>query len=274
MLLALTLKATNNDTPIRVRVADANKQNTYYSDRETVLQAGKPKTLYVRMPKTGKLIVADIFNPKHGGLPTQPDVDFTLVKKEIHDLPTFRSAYTTNELIDCGFAFIQKFSENAGWYSSGETGSTYGSDCGRFRIDYLDVIRDRRPTVPKSRQEPNVMVPNPMYNKELSTPARISQDRGIIEVSKKHFMPKPVPERVGILAHEISHYFINDDQHSEEEADKNAIDQFLGRGYGFIDAQNAFINVFDAADTPQNRERYQKLNKQINDFERQHNTYR
>jgi hypothetical protein len=271
MLLALTLKA-NNPAPIRIRVADAFKQNTLYTDRETVLQ-GK-KTFYIRMPRTGKLILADIFNTKSGAKPVDNDPNITLVKKEIFDLPTFRKTYKSNELVDCAFAFIQDFAENAGWYSAGATGSVYRSNCNRFRIDYLDVIRDRREKIPKSRQEPNIMVPNPNFNKELTTPARISQDRGIIEVSKKYYLPKPVPERVAILAHEVGHYFINDDQHDEEEADENAIAQFLGRGYGFIDAENGFLNVFKNADTPQNRERYAKLHKQIEDFEKQHNTFR
>lgn len=259
MVLALKLRAKQK-TDVRIRVADAKKPNCSYTDRMGSVSG--TKTFYVRMPHTGKLTVADIFAP--GTDPKAANQNIELVSKEILNLPTFSDLYKGSELIKCGMAFIQWFSENCGWLSAGVDGSVYGSDCNRFRIDYLDVIRDMRTHIPSNPADPkSPKIPNPAFGHELTTPARISQDRGLIQVSQKYFVPKPVPERVGILTHEISHFYINNDQHNEEEADENAINIFLGYGYGFIDADNAFSEVFKNADTPENRKRYEQLHGQI-----------
>ncbi len=267
MVLALTLRS-KTPTDVRIRVADAKKPNSSYTDRIGTING--TKKFYIRMPKTGRLILADIFNP--AGKPTDPDNNIELVSKEILSLPTFPSLYRNTPLIKEGFEFIQWFSEKCGVLSAGMDGSVYMSKGNHFRIDYLTVIRDRRKTLPVNPKNPEgPQKPNPNYNRELTTPARISQDRGIIEVSQKYFIQKPIPERVGILAHEISHFYLNEDQHSEEEADENAINMFLGHGYGYIDAENAFLEVFKNADTPQNRERYNKLNDQIIRIEKTYN---
>lgn len=267
MVLALTLRS-NGKQDVRIRVADAKKPGTSYTDRVGSLNG--TKTFFVRMPRTGKLTVADIFTP--GQKPTDANGNIQLVSKEILDLPTFPNSYNSaSDVIKCAVNFIQDFAERAGITYAGDPGTVIGSNCNRFRIDYMDVIRDRREKIPLSPQQPNVMVPNPNYGAELTTPARISQDRGIIEVSKKYFLPYAVPYRVAILLHEISHFYLNADQHSEEEADLNALKIFLGLGYGYIDAENAFLEVFKNADTPQNRARYEKLNNYIIQFEKENN---
>lgn len=271
MILALKLKATQPKTPIRIRVADAQKPNTNYTDREAVLIG--TKTFYIHMPRTGKLILADVF--RTGTNPRDSDSSLILVDKDVQPIRLIPQIITNNsELIQCGMDFMQDFCQNAGWLSAGEGGSVYRSDCGRFRIDYLDTIRDRRKDVALSQIRPllsgekDKMVPNPNYNKELTTPMRISQDRGLIEASAKFLKPKPVGERVAIGAHEISHFYINWDQHDEEEADYNGINQTLGRGYGFIDTRNGFLHVFENAPSDQNAIRDKKIYDYIDKIEK------
>ncbi len=254
MLLALTLKATGQPVPIRIRVSNAYMPNSSYTDREGMLTG--QKTFYVRMPRTGKYLVADVVAKGAKLAITEKDPGFSLVKHEILTLPTFPETYNNSHLVKCAVAFVEEFSAKAGILGAGLDGSVYTSNCGNFRIDYLDVIRDRK------------------TGRELSTPARISQDRGIIEVSKKYFLQYAIPHRVAILLHEISHFYLNRERDSEQEADLNSLKIFLGRGYGPIDAENAFLNVFKNADTPENRARYEKLHAYILDFDAKYNTYR
>jgi hypothetical protein len=263
VVLAFKVRA-NGTIPLRIRIRSAyhNKQgkiafkpDTNYTDR-----AGKvsgERTFYVRMPKTPEVVVAEIYNPTKTKDPGAPDNSFQLVSKDILPLDTFPREYDSNsELLQCAIDFVQYFSENAGIFSAGDGGSVYKSLCGRFRIDYLDVIRDRK------------------TGEELATPARISQDRGIIEVSKKHFLKYAVPYRVAILLHEVSHFYVNDNPRNEVEADLNALKMFLGLGYGYIDAENAFLNVFKGTPSDQNKQRHQILHNFIMDFEKRNNKYR
>jgi len=246
---------TNSNVPMRVRVCDAYKPNTNYTDRTGFVDG--ERMFYVRMPKTPKTVIAQIYNAKTGDVAEGKDATFQLLEKKIHPLDSYPETYDSqNDLIKCAIKFIQDFSERAGILSAGPEGSVYKSDCGRFRIDYLDTINDRKSGV------------------ELATPARISQDRGIIEVAKKHFIKYAVPYRVAILLHEISHFYVNENPHNEIEADLNALKMFLGLGYGYIDAENAFLNVFIGSPSNQNKERHQILHNFIVNFEERYNKYR
>lgn len=254
VILSFKIK-TNGKLPLRVRVADAFKPNTNYTDR-TGNVIGE-RTFYVRMPRTPETVLAQIYNPLFPETDPRADQGFEIVDKQILPLDTYPDTYNSqNDLIKCAIKFVQDFSERAGIYSAGEIGSVYKSDCGRFRIDYLNEIHDRKTGAP------------------LATPARISQDRGIIEVSKKHFLQYAVPYRVAILLHEVSHFYLNDNAHSEIEADLNALKIFLGLGYGYIDGENAFIQVFQGTPSDQNKERHQILHNFIMDFEQRHNNYK
>jgi hypothetical protein len=264
MILALKVR-TNSNVPMRIIVSGAFKNdqgqlapipNTNYTDRTGTVKG--ERTFYVRMPKTPELLVAQVFNAQVGDRAEGVDKTFQIVSKDILPIDTYPETYKSgSDLVKCAIEFIQDFSERAGWQSAGPgAGSTYKSNCGRFRIDYLDVIRDRK------------------TGKELATPARISQDRGIIEVSKKHFLKYAVPYRVAILLHEISHFYLNDNPQNEVEADLNALKMFLGLGYGYIDAENAFLNVFKGSPSDQNKERHQILHNFIVDFEERYNKYR
>lgn len=250
---------TNSKTPIKIKVQDMYKPNTVYTYNWGFVNG--ERTFYVRMPRTPTTLIYDIYNPQVGNKKEGEDKTFSVTKKDVVSLKTYPSAYLTaspkkNAIIKSALKFIQDFSERAGVLSAG--GSVYRSADGMFRIDYVDAIIEMNPA-------------SPMYGRELTTPARISVDRGVIQVSKKYFLPYSIPYRVAILLHEISHYYLNKESSSEIEADEHAIDIFLGSGYGPTDGADAFLNVFDNSPSDQNKERTQILIKRILDFDKKYN---
>jgi hypothetical protein len=101
-----------------------------------------------------------------------------------------------------------------------------------------------------------------IYNEngtEHATPARISVDQPLIQVSKNKFDIMSIPERVIILLHEVAHNFINYDQDDEQESDNNGLDIYIDLGYPKIEAINAFANIMN--DTEEN---YQRMLNLIN----------
>lgn len=77
-----------------------------------------------------------------------------------------------------------------------------------------------------------------------------------------------VPMRMAILLHEFSHYYVNDDMANEIEADLNGLLIYLGLGYPRIEAHEAFLKVFISTPSEQNKLRYDRLSKFINEFEK------
>ena len=117
-----------------------------------------------------------------------------------------------------------------------------------FLIEYLPTIIDRN-------------------GKRLSTPARISRTTGRIQVSKEKFDKYTLPMRFAILCHEFSHYYLNEDINDETEADLNGLLIYLGLGYPRIEAHQSFLEVFIGTPSVQNKERYDKINTFITNFD-------
>lgn len=138
----------------------------------------------------------------------------------------------------------QEFSERASYLSPGY----YLSEDGKFVINYLDTILNNK-------------------GMELSTPARINISTGQIQVSKKIIKNYTVPGVMAILLHEYSHVYLNSRASDEVEADLNAARIYLGLGYPRIELMNAWANVFYKADTPGNRDRWNKVKNFILKFE-------
>ncbi len=248
---------TNSKIPMVIMVSDAYTPDSVYTFNTGDVNG--ERTFYVRMPRTPSKLVYQIYNANDPQNTGSLDSTFKITKEDVISLPTFPQAYSSKKgIVKSAVSFIQDFAERASKYSAG--GSVYRSPDGVFRIDYLDVIIDRE------------------SGKELTTPARISQDRGLIEVSKKYFLNLTIPQRVAILLHEVSHFYISADQLSEVQADLNALAIFLGLGYGPVDGADAFMNVFTNSVDPrtgepsdQNTERNQIIIKFINDFDKKYN---
>ena len=190
--------ATNGPQKIGVVVQDANKKNTKYTNRwSTITGRGK---FYVRMPISPYEALVSVYNKAHGNQRRGEDNTFKIINIEAVPLKRKMDCVDwDNKKIKDFVRFSQQFSENCGVLSAGKfpNGSTYISDEGNFRIDYFDDIRSKRGMV-------------------IPTPARISQSKGIIQVSKEHFKKFTVPMRMAILLHEFSHFYLNKDMKDEE----------------------------------------------------------
>lgn len=233
---------------IMLKVFDKNKPNTYYTRRyKTINGVGK---LIVKMPQSPKVATVQIYNTRFGNLPANKDKSFHV--ESINPQPLKRKKYKFQHRNPSAWKFLkfaQEFSENAGIYSAGW--SVYKSDDGKYRIDYLDVIKDKKSGRP------------------LKTPSRINAESGIIEVSKKHFQNYTVPMRMAILLHEYAHVFMNKVPADEVEADLNALWIYMAMGYPTIEAHQAFLYVFKTTPTGLNGQRYKKIKQFIDNFEKQ-----
>jgi hypothetical protein len=150
--------------------------------------------------------------------------------------------------------FAEKFATNASLYSATQPGgipSIYKSDDGRFTIKYYDIIRNKDGTF-------------------ATTPARIGQVSGDIEVSKRDFLRYTIPGRMAILLHEYAHKYINQrtgaKPSDESRADINAMNIYLSMGYSPIEALLVFLDVFDTANTRSNQLRYLNLREYVGKF--------
>lgn len=138
------------------------------------------------------------------------------------------------EAVNPSITFIEKFSRRAGILRPG----IFYADGVPFRIELKrDIYRDDGSVHP--------------------TPARISVDKPIIQVSQAKFNEMSIPERIIILLHEVAHNFINMDADDEIESDQNGLNIYNQLGYPKIEAVNAFANIM--ADTDNNYQRMLNL---------------
>tara|TARA_R100001015_G_scaffold12109_1_gene5097 strand:+ start:2744 stop:3574 length:831 start_codon:yes stop_codon:yes gene_type:complete len=242
--------ATRQPEKIQIVVKDINKPDTKYTDRYSTVNG--VQRFFVRMPISPYEALVSVYNEKNGNLKQGADPSFKVIKVDARPLERKMDCVDwSNPKIRDFVGFAQQFSNNAGILSAGAypNGSTYISDEGNFRIDYFDDIRSKQGRV-------------------IPTPARISQTKGIIQVSKEHYKKFTVPMRMAILLHEFSHFYLNDRMEDETEADLNGLLIYLALGYPRIEAYQSFLTTFKDTPTPQNKERYEILHQFITNFER------
>jgi len=225
---------TKKSQRIRIIAVDANKKNTLYVNHGGTVNGSRKFEL--PLPQTPAQLKIYVFNeasPKK-----KKDDSFKVIKFGVTKLKTWEiwESAQTKDFVK----FAQMFSENAGVLATSE--KPYASDNNQFKIIYVDVIRGKD-------------------GKELTTPARISNKTGVIEVAKKYFKDYTVAMRMIILLHEYSHFYLNKVMRNEIQADLNGLYVYLGLGYSPIEAHRAFLTVFSAADTAQNDLRYQMIKR-------------
>lgn len=232
---------------IRLVVRNLYKKHTTYTNRYATIK-GKG-VFYVRMPQSPDKVMISIYNEKNGNQKRGDDKTFRITKLDVQCLKrNFKVSEIQNPKARRFTQFAQEFAERAGELSANR--SIYLSNEGEFRVDYLDIIRDRE------------------TGKVLHTPARISQSTGIIEISKTHFLKYTVPMRMAILLHEFSHFYLNRNMKDEVEADLNALMIYLGLGYPRIEAHQAFLEVFKGSPSDLNVRRHKIITQYINNFEK------
>lgn len=236
--------ATDKPEKIRLIVKDAEIPDTVFTNRFKTVNG--EVTFFVRMPVSGKKAYLVVYNERVGNVDANDDPSFKVL--EVRRLPLEKKMDVvdfSDPKLKTFVKFCTKFCFNAGNLTSG----TYNSGNREFTIQYL----------------PAIVHPN---GKESMTPARIGVQSGIIQVSQSKFKPMTVPMRMAILLHEFSHFHVNENMHDETEADLNGLLIYLGLGYPRIEAYEAFLNTFISVPNQQNKARYDKINKFIQDFEK------
>jgi hypothetical protein len=240
--LLIKIKTTKPEK-IHLKVYDEYLKNTIFTNRWKTIDG--ECSFFVRMPISGKTALIKIWNDKSGE--HKEDNSFEVV--EIKKLPLEKRLDVldfSNQNLRSFINFCTRFCFNAGHLSSG----LYTSTDGKFTIEYV-------PTIISSKS-----------GKELETPARISKDSGRIQVSQKKMIPDTIPMRMAILLHEYSHFYVNKDIDNESEADLNGLLIYLGLGYPRFEGHEAFLKTFINTPTEQNKVRYDKIKKFIDDFEK------
>tara|TARA_R110000824_G_scaffold32247_14_gene104311 strand:- start:1717 stop:2481 length:765 start_codon:yes stop_codon:yes gene_type:complete len=229
---------------IWIKVKDADRKNTYYTNRYAFVN-GK-ETFFVYMPQAPEDAIVIIYNDYNG----QMRRDDTFKVLEISKSPLVLAPLKASKKTKSFIKFAQEFADECGYLSATKGGDIYKSNNGRFRIDYFDVIRSHK------------------TKRVVKTPARISQITGKIEVSAEQFRKYTIPMRMAILLHEYSHYYLNKNPSNEVEADLNGLKLYLELGYPKIDIYNVFLNVFKSSPSLQNKKRFKKLDSLVKKFKR------
>lgn len=144
--------------------------------------------------------------------------------------------------------FAKWFAMDLKSLSAGEKGTIYQSD--EFTIMLMDKILEQ--------------------GKEVSTPARIGKDSGIIQVSKSKVIHYSVPMLMVMLLHEFAHRFKNPeygrDTGNELSADLIAVNIALNIGFDAGEVLRCFKAVFQTKDTAENRKRWKAILKLVGWF--------
>jgi len=246
---AMTLKitvSTQSEQNIRLIIQDASQVNTVLTDRTAPVN-GTFEWL-IGLPLVRDYVDVILVNQSDNDsdrLFTYDGFKKLSLEKRM-DVIDF-SKYNLSSYIK----FIQKFCFNAGVLRTNDPANTqdyYRDENWHFFIKYLPVIRDEN-------------------GMESTTPARISVDNALIEVSQKYFINYTVPMRMACLLHEYSHPFINEDPDDESEADLNGLIIYLGLGYPRYEAAEAWCTIFDDMQTEENMERIAIIAQFIEDFD-------
>jgi hypothetical protein len=245
--MCLVIKVTvTMPTKVRVKIFDEDKPKNVFTDRYKTVKG--EETFYVRMPVTPKgNIIISVYDEAKGNLPKAQEKN---IKVEINKMP-LEKRMDVVDIVNPSVAyfvdFAQRFCFNSGYL---DTNKYYQSDNREFTIKYV-------PTIISSKD-----------GRELTTPARINRMTGCIEVSKKQFDDFTFPMKFAILCHEFSHFYVNENQDDESEADLNGLLIYLGLGYPRIEAYQAFLDVFEGAPSQANKNRFDVIDKFIKNFEK------
>jgi hypothetical protein len=223
-------------TKIRIRAIDPNKKGAVYIDRVATFSGDKE--FEIRLPQSPKQLLIKVMEANN---PKGDSIEVLSLEKE--KLPQYLPCVSGKKVASF-LKFAKEFCENAGILSAGR----YQSDDKKYTVDYLPQIVHDNGTV-------------------LTTPARISNSTGRMEISQKAFREMSIPMRMAIICHEFSHFYLNEVQKDEIEADLNALTLYMGMGYPVIEAHKAFLETFHKTPTETNKERYIYLKTFIDNFD-------
>jgi hypothetical protein len=231
---------------LHLKVTDSSDKTRVFTNRYNTVKG--EETFVVRMPLSPETATVSVFSEKTGRNASEDAEKKHFEIVSVKKIPLERRL----DLSDIGnarlrsfVAFAQKFAFNLGSL----TPQVYSSDDDNYFIKLSPTIKGRDGRI-------------------LNTPARIGSKSGVIEVSKEKFEVMTIPMMIAILMHEFSHFYLNDKMSDETEADLNGLLIYLGLGYPRIEAYQAFLETFKGTPSQLNKNRYDVINKFINDFEK------
>lgn len=236
---------TNSPQKLHICVSDSKDPLRKFTNRYNTVNG--EETFVVRMPLSSEKVDVKVYSERLGKDAPEDKERQLFQIVSVEKIPLERRLEVSdmgNPLMRSFVRFAQKFS----YMEHTLTPDVYGSDDERYFIRLVPVIKGRD-------------------GKPLRTPARIGAKSGVIEVSKEAFDKMTVPMRFAILMHEFSHFYLNDEMRDEMEADLNGLLIYLGLGYPRIEAYQAFLETFTKSPSQLNKQRYDVINKFIEDFE-------
>lgn len=227
--------------PVRLIISIFNPENKAQFIHRKILLKGSKK-LRFKLPFSSDKVRVEILSK---------DLPLGDAHYIIEGIKIQRDTKCPVELTDRDKRFI-KFAK---WFSmdlkgldAGEKGTIYQSD--EFTIMLLDKILEK--------------------GKEVSTPARIGKESGIIQVSISKVKLFSVPMLMVMLLHEYAHRYKNPEYGratgNELSADLIAVNIALNIGFDAGEVLRCFRAVFKTKDTAQNRKRWKAVLKLVKWF--------
>ena len=237
---------TTGKTLVGISVADWKKPNTYYSVSHTWVNG--TRTLDVRLPLCPEKGLLKIFDVKH----PEDEEDIELIScKQLPLTVNYDVFDSNNENTKQFIQFAEDFAERASYISArrpSKDRSIYTSNDGKFVVHYVNEIVDDS-------------------GKVLRTSMRVNNRTGVMEIAKKYVLTYTIPERIAILLHEFSHFYINDNHADEFEADRNALKIYCGLGYPRKEGLTAFYKVFYRTPSDLNVARMKEIKNFLQTFD-------
>jgi len=227
----------------QIYVKDVNMANTAYSNRVIRFKGIKKFKLPLPIaPKTVTLVARDE--------KTKDETTVKILKVDKSHLETKIIAFNKNNPLVKEFVLhARDFCIRATYLGLGK----YNSKQGNIKFVYVDKLY--------FEDENGV-------KRESKSPARINGNTGIIEIAKFYFKDFTIAGRFAILCHEYAHFYENNKIKDEMEADYNSAMIYLGLGFPRVDLLSTWCKVYNQADTPENRARYEKFVNYVENFDK------
>ena len=251
---------------IRVILEDADQENTVFTDRFEDIQSGR-HTFLVRLPLVRLNTNVFVFNEDNGDVDNDTSFEVINISKQ-HLIKRLDLIDLRNQALKNFIIFAQSFAYNAGNLRTNDPNDAsdcYVSDCNNYVIKYLDVIVDEKGVEIPTPASINTMVDK--YGNQIPYCPPLINTNIVIDCCSKQFRDYTVPMRMAILFHEFSHVYLNKEMRDETEADLNGLMIYLSLGYPRVEAFEAWLDTFWEVDTPENCQRYEIMQKFIEDFE-------
>ena len=221
---------------LSIVVFDPDSKRVYLNRR---LQLKKSRRVLLKLPIVPNELTAEILDQYLGSMQK------SFVLEEIKLIPDTKCPLELTKRDKQFIRFAKWFSTEASRLEAGEKGTIYQNE--GFSILYVDRLTEN--------------------GIELTTPARIARDTGVIEISKSATNKYTVPMLIVMLLHEYAHKWKNAEYgrkvSNELCADLIAIHIALNLGFDPKEVENCFRLVFAKRDSKLNRKRMMAIREFI-----------